>query len=113
LWENLAGSLEHVVPRPARRQGEDDFRLWYDADNVPFLREDEKDAAEIDKVRAETINTLITAGFEPDSVVKAVDAGDMRILKHTGLTSVQLLPPGTSASAPADTPSDGGSDDDS
>lgn len=110
LWENLAGSIEHVVPRPPTGPGQDDFRLWYDADNVPFLREDEKDAAEIDKVRAETINTLITAGFEPDSVVKAVEAGDMRILKHTGLTSVQLLPPGTTKSAAADKPSDGGSD---
>ncbi|WP_234935348.1 phage portal protein [Mycolicibacterium austroafricanum] len=107
LWENLAGSLEHVIPRPER--GGDDFRLWYDADNVPFLREDEKDAADIAKVRAETINTLITAGFEPDSVITAVESGDYRLLTHTGLTSVQLLPPGTSKSG--DNPSDGGSDD--
>lgn len=97
LWENLAGSLEHVIPRPPSRGGEEDFRLWYDSDNVPFLREDEKDAAEINKVRAETINTLITAGYTPDSVVAAVESGDMRLLTHSGLTSVQLLPPGQSA----------------
>lgn len=96
LWENLSGSLEHIIPRPAAR-GDEDFRLWYDADNVPFLREDEKDAAEITKVRAETINTLITAGYAPDSVVSAVESGDMRLLQHTGMTSVQLLPPGQSA----------------
>lgn len=117
LWENLAGSMEHVVPRPARTVGPDDFRLWYDAENVPFLREDEKDAAEIQGVRAATINTLITAGFEPKSVIKAVEAGDNRLLTHTGMFSVQLQKPGseqpasgTSASAPADNSSDGGSD---
>ncbi|MGV0785118.1 phage portal protein [Mycolicibacterium sp. XJ775] len=108
LWENLAGSMEHVVGLPKNPDGSvpDDVRLWYDADNVPFLREDEKDAAEINKVRAETINTLITAGYKPDSVVAAVDSGDFRLLKHTGLTSVQLLPPGQAANPP----SNGGSD---
>lgn len=98
LWQNLASSIEHVIPKPGgtitARGRADDIRLWYDADDVPFLREDEKDAAEIAKVRAETISTLITAGYEPDSVVAAVDAGDLRLLTHTGLTSVQLLPPG-------------------
>lgn len=91
LWQNLASSIEHVIPKP----GGSDVRLWYDADDVPFLREDEKDAAEISKVRAETISTLITAGYQPDSVVRAVESGDLRLLQHTGLVSVQLLPPGT------------------
>ncbi len=107
LWENLAGSIEHVMPFMG-----DDVRLWYDADNVPFLREDEKDAAEILQVRAATVASLIAAGYEPDSVVIAVDSGDLRLLRHTGLMSVQLLPPGTSTSAQADQPSDGGSEDD-
>jgi len=105
LWENLAGSLEHLLPSMG-----DGVRLWYDADNVPFLREDEKDAADILQTKATTIASLITAGYEPDSVVRAVDSGDLRILKHSGLVSVQLLPPGTSTSATPDRPSDGGSD---
>ncbi|MEX7470175.1 phage portal protein [Mycobacterium adipatum] len=109
LWQNLAGSLENVLKRPPGGGS----RLWYDASDVPFLREDEKDAAEIQKTRAETISTLITAGYEPESVIKAVESGDLRLLKHSGLTSVQLLPPGTSASGSPDTPTDGGSDDDS
>ncbi len=92
LWENIAGCLGHVLPDMGS-----DVRLWYDADNVPFLREDEKDAAEIVQVRASTIATLISAGYEPDSVVLAIDSGDLRLLRHTGLVSVQLLPPGTSA----------------
>lgn len=112
LWENLSGSLEHVIPRPPARSGDDDFRLWYDADNVPFLREDEKDAAEIQGVRAATINTLITAGFKPESVIKAVEAGDNRLLVHTGMYSVQLQKPGADQPKPPDKPSNGGSDDD-
>ena len=94
LWQNLAGSLQQIMPPPDKAS-----RLWYDASDVPFLREDEKDAAEIAQVKAATINTYITAGYEPDSVVKAVESGDLGLLKHTGLTSVQLLPPGQSASA--------------
>lgn len=89
LWQNAAGSIERIMPPPDAAS-----RLWYDATDVPFLREDEKDAAAIAQVEAMTINTLITAGYQPDSVVKAVTAGDWGLLDHTGLTSVQLLPPG-------------------
>lgn len=106
LWENLSGCLGHVLPDLGS-----DVRLWYDADNVPFLREDEKDAADILQVKAATIASLINAGYEPDSVVLAVNSSDLRLLKHTGLVSVQLLPPGTSSSGVPDNPSDGGSDD--
>jgi phage portal protein BeeE len=94
LWQNAAGSLEPLVGTPGS-----DVRLWYDADDIPFLREDESDAATIQGTRASTINTLISAGFEPDSVVKAVEADDNRLLVHTGLYSVQLQKPG-SADAP-------------
>jgi hypothetical protein len=89
LWQNAAGSLQRVVQRP------DPFvRLWYDASDVPFLREDEKDAAEIADVQAKTIRTYIDGGFEPDSVIAAVEANDRRLLKHSGLYSVQLQQPG-------------------
>lgn len=89
LWENAAGSLEPVLDPPS------DARLWYVAKDIPFLREDEEKAAEIQKTEAATINSLITAGFKPDSVIAAVRAGDWSLLVHTGLMSVQLLPPGT------------------
>ncbi|QTJ64983.1 phage portal protein [Rhodococcus sp. ZPP] len=89
LWQNAASSMELIIPSPGN-----DVRLWYDASDVPFLREDEGDAANIAKVRAETINSYITAGYEPKSVVAAVEAGDLRLLEHTGLYSVQLQKPG-------------------
>ena len=63
LWENLAGCMEHLLKIPGDGT---DVRLWYDADNVPFLREDEKDAAEIQGARATTIAGLITAGSLPN-----------------------------------------------
>lgn len=94
LWQNIAGSMERVVPPPSSSS-----RLWYDATDVPFLREDEADAANIAAVRASTVNTYVAAGFTPESAVQAVDSGDINLLVHTGLTSVQLLPPGTPTKA--------------
>jgi len=88
LWQNAAGSLETLVPAPP------DARLWYDARDIPFLREDEKDAAAILKENMLAIESGIRGGYTPDSVVAAVTAGDLTLLQHTGLFSVQLQPPG-------------------
>lgn len=89
LWRIAAAALESLVPPPDRGA-----HLWYDDRDVAFLQEDQKDRAEIQSQDATTINVLIDAGFDPDSVVAAVDAEDFRLLKHTGLVSVQLQPPG-------------------
>lgn len=98
LWQNIAGSLEQIVPPP-----DSGSRLWYDAQDVPFLREDEADAANIAMVKAQTVNQYIIAGFEPESAVTAVDSGDINLLVHTGLTSVQLVEPGQDPPPPAPT----------
>ena len=90
LWQNVAGSLAPLLPE----QGSD-VRLWYDTADVPFLREDEKDAAEIAETQARTIRTLVDGGYTPQSVLAAVEASDWRLLDHTGLFSVQLQTPGT------------------
>ena len=70
---------------------------WYDDRDIAFLREDEKDAADIQSVQAAAIRQLVDAGYEPDSVIAAITAGDLARLKHSGLYSVQLQPPGTIA----------------
>ncbi|MGP4088543.1 phage portal protein [Streptomyces sp. KR55] len=105
LWQNAAGSLRRLV-RPTGNAASGAVRLWYDPRDVPFLREDRKDAAEISFRQAQTIRTLVDAGYTPESVQRAVDAEDWSLLEHTGLFSVQLQPPGTQApalpSAPAD-----------
>lgn len=93
LWVSAAGALGKVLP------AQSGARLWYDARDIPFLREDAKDDAAIKAQDAQTMRTLVDAGFEPESVKNAVRTGDWAILQHTGLFSVQLQPPGTSAPA--------------
>ena len=88
LWGNAASSLQLLVPRVNGAE------LWYDGRDVPFLQEDEKDAAEIHRSQAATINSYVSAGFTPESAVSAVTNGDPNLLDHSGLVSVQLLPPG-------------------
>ncbi len=91
LWRLAAGALESVIDVPSAS------RLWYDDRDIPFLREDVMDQAEIMSRRAMTIESLIRSGYKPESVVAAVEADDFSRLSHTGLFSVQLQPPGTEA----------------
>lgn len=96
-WRSAAGALATICPAPSGS------RLWYDASDVSFLQEDQKDAAEILSRRMLTVESGVRAGFEPQSVVAAVDADDLTQMNHTGLYSVQLQPPGAGepAAAPA------------
>lgn len=86
LWGNAASSLQPILTTP---QG---ASLWYD-NRIPFMREDAKDLATVQSQEAQTIAALIRDGFIPESVVAAVRNNDWGLLKHSGLTSVQLLPP--------------------
>jgi hypothetical protein len=96
LWQNVAGSLATIVgSKPAPNT-----RLWYDTRDVPFLREDEKDAANIQFIRAQTLRQWIEAGYEADSAQAAMIAGDEGLLVHSGLYSVQLQPAGTKTEPP-------------
>ncbi len=92
LWANVSGSAEVLLKRPAGPT-----RLWYDSRDVPFLREDAKDAALIMQIRASVLNSLLAAGWTEDSARDAVITDDFSNLKHTGLLSVQLQAPGTLA----------------
>lgn len=98
-WGDVAGCLQSILPVPTNS------RLWYDADGVSFLQEDQKDAADIESRKMLTIESGVRGGFTPESVVAAVNAGDLSLLQHTGLFSVQLQPPGSGepAAAPAAT----------
>lgn len=89
LWRNMAGSLETLVPPPPGS------RLWYDDRDIQALAEDKKDLAEVHQLESQQIRTLVDAGYEATSVVDAVMQGDFTLLKHTGLFSVQLRPPGS------------------
>ncbi len=90
-WQNVAGSLEAIVPPP-----DSSSNLWYDDRDVPALKDDVRDAAEVQGLNATAVRTLVDGGFDPDSVIKAITSGDLRLLKgnHTGLLPVQLQKPG-------------------
>lgn len=88
LWRTACASLQPIIGNPP---GAD---LWYDARDIPFLAEDVKDEAEVQQMQAMTITALVRDGFTAESAVSAVMNGDMSLLVHSGLTSVQLLPPG-------------------
>lgn len=91
LWRNAFGSLAQIVTRLPGAE------LWYDPSDIAFLAEDAKDAAEVLEREATAIKTFVEAGFTPDSSRDAVIAGDMSLLQHSGLLSVQLQPPGARA----------------
>lgn len=84
LWLNAAGSFAPLLRTPSGA------RLHYDTRDVPFLREDGKDAADIAEKQAATMSSLVMAGYTPESVKRAVLSGDFGLLDHSGLFSVQL-----------------------
>jgi len=100
-WRNFAGSLETLVPPPAGT------RLWYDDRDISFLREDRKDAAEIQQIKAQSIRTLTDGGYEARSVVEAVEAENMNLLVWMGLPSVQLQPAAVAAPQADSQPTNG------
>ncbi len=91
LWRTFCEAMESITNVPPNAE------LWYDSDDIPFLREDGADLAGIQVAQAGAIKALTEAGYTPESCVKAIAAGDLTLLQHSGLTSVQLLPPGTQA----------------
>jgi phage portal protein BeeE len=95
-WRSACAALEPLLRKPSGT-----VRLWYDDRDIAFLREDKRDAAEIQGVESRTIRTLIDAGYEPDTVVAAVASENWTLLKHSGLYSVQLQAPGSAVKTPA------------
>jgi hypothetical protein len=100
LWNKAAPSLAKLLtpPHPGAE-------LAVDGRWIPFLRENEKDRADIQALEAQMIRNLLDSGWTPESVV-AVAGPQWKPLVHSGLFSVQLQPPNSSiptlgAGAPA------------
>src|SRR5207244_1451815 len=68
--------------------------LWYDDRDIPFLRSDLIDIADVQTKQAIAIKTLVDAGFVPESAVDAVTANELTRLDHSQLVSVNLQPAG-------------------
>lgn len=94
LWGDFAGVMQTVIDVPSPERASGAARLWYDDRHIPFLAEEVKDTAELQRTNAETIHTLVIGGFTPESSVTAVLSGDYSVLKHSGMFSVQLTPAG-------------------
>lgn len=79
LWRSVCACLDGpVVSVPAGS------RLWFDTRNIAALQDDETEKAAATQVRADAIAKLVQFNFDPDSVVKAVETGDLNLLKHSG-----------------------------
>ena len=85
--QDLSAALAPLVNVPA------DSELWFDTADIPLLREDASDAAQIAQVKAQAIRQLIESGWDPKSAQQTV-APEWTSLNHTGLVSVQLQEPG-------------------
>ena len=98
MWDKICASLEPLLVVPELNLS-GNISLSYDPD-IPILRDDATDAAEVLAKKADALKKLVEAGFDPDSATDHVTAGDLKGMEHTGMFSVQLQPPGTPAPAP-------------
>ncbi len=94
LWRGACAALQKLVTAPPGAQ------LWYDLSDVSALQQGEKDAADTSFQQVQAITALTMQGFTPESSVRAVVAGDMSLLEHSGAMSVQVQPGGGQPAAP-------------
>ncbi len=92
LWATAAATLEGLFDKTEIPRG---AMLWHDTRWIPFLRDDAEKSALTQQTQASTISSLISSGFTAESAIQAVDDGDLALLEHTGLVSVQLQKPGS------------------
>jgi phage portal protein BeeE len=101
LLQQSAEALRPISdpPRPSSE-------LWYDERLISWFNEEATEAAQILETKANTMETLIRAGYMQDEVAGAVASGDLTNLPHSGLVSVQLVTPGGVESVDAVEPID-------
>jgi HK97 family phage portal protein len=96
LWRDAATALASITPVPRGTV------LYPDESEVQALQDNNTNIAALRQAHAETISSLIMAGFKPEAAVKAVMSGDYeKFLDHTGMVSVQMHTPGENSTAPA------------
>lgn len=84
LWRSACAALSKLVaPQPGAR-------LWFDTTAIAALRQGEKEQADTMLVLAEAAQALVMSGYTPESINSALSSGDITLLKHSGLVSVQM-----------------------
>ncbi|HET9975653.1 MAG TPA: phage portal protein, partial [Streptosporangiaceae bacterium] len=75
-WRAMCAALETVTPAipPA-------VRLWVDTAAIAALQDGQQVRAQVSLVHAQALLTLSQAGYDRDSAVKAVNSGDITLLK--------------------------------
>lgn len=106
LWRSISAAYQSLVAMPSSNGT---VRLWYDDRDIAFLRTDRLEAAKIMTEQSSSIIKFVQGGFTPESSMAAVNSGDPMLLEHTGLVSVQLLPPGQVPPGTDNTPGTPGS----
>jgi phage portal protein BeeE len=94
LWRSVCACLSQLVAVPAGS------RLWFDTSDIAALRQGEKERADTMLVQAESIGNFVKFGFNPDSAVEAIDAGNLQLLKHDG-APIDVITEVPKASPPA------------
>lgn len=75
LWRSACAALSSVIQVPPGQ------RLWFDVSDIAALRQGEKEQADTMLVLAQAAGELVSKGFEPKSVIAALSAGDVTLLK--------------------------------
>lgn len=101
LWRSVSAAYQSLVMMPASNGT---VRLWYDDRDIAFLRTDLLEAAKIMTEDSASVIKFVQGGFTPESSVAAVAGKDVNLLQHTGLLSVQLIPPGQAPPGSEGTP---------
>jgi phage portal protein BeeE len=89
LWRSICAAYAPLIQVPKGK------RLWFDDRDISFLREDQLKVAQRFQIDVTSVTRLVMNGWKPDESVRAVQERNLGLLvgAHSGLYSVQLLPP--------------------
>ena len=76
-WRSLCGALEAIVPGLPRPG----VRLWVDTGDIAALQDGEQVRAQVTLIRMQAALAGVQAGFSHDSVVTAIESGDLSQLQ--------------------------------
>jgi hypothetical protein len=85
MWRMAAACFQSVLQEP-----NGGAQLWYDDRDIPALKDDIVNRAEVQVKQASAAKLLLDGGYEPDSVTDAITSDDFSRLKHSGLPTVQV-----------------------
>jgi hypothetical protein len=94
MWRMMAACFQSVLTVPGGAE------LWYDDRDIPALKDDIAAVAETQAKTAAAAKLYADGGWEPDSIIDALDSNDMSRLTHSGLPTVQVQQPGAQLPAP-------------